>query len=143
MTSLEDAAKKVLTTSLSEWSESVPQEIILDFPPADLFPNRSKGKHWGSLYKTRSDYRENSFWQTKQQLKNWKYLGKAISLDLTFEMPDKRHRDVDNCLAAAKAAIDGLADALFVNDKVFEPLIIRKSHGSKPGRLIVKLKQEN
>lgn len=139
MTFPKEEAKKVLMTSLGEWNSSERQEIVLDFPPADLFPNRSKGKHWGALYKTRSDYRESSFWMTKNQLKNWKYKGGMISLDLTFEMPDKRHRDVDNCLAAAKGAIDGLADALFVNDKMFDPIIIRKRVGAKPGRLIIKL----
>lgn len=130
-------------TSYIECIESGRQVIEMDFPPADLFPNRAKGRHWGALYKTRSDYRELAYFQAKSQLKNWKYLGHRIRLDLTFEMPDKRHRDADNCLAAAKGALDGLADALFVNDRLFDPITIHRKVGKKPGRLIIKVFQEN
>ena len=80
--------------------------IELDFPPAELFPNRAKGTHWGKLYKLRSDYRDSSTWLAKHQIKNWKHGGGNIKLTVTFEMPDKRKRDADNCLAAAKGALD-------------------------------------
>jgi hypothetical protein len=54
-------------------------------------------------------------------------------------MPDKRMRDADNCLAAAKAALDGLADALQVNDRNFQPIVVYRELGAKPGKLIVEL----
>lgn len=141
MTSSAGEARNPWLSLLGEWRGNAPQVIVMDFPPADLFPNRSKGRHWGSLYQVRSDYRERSAWQAKSQLKNWKHLGGTIRLDLTFEMPDKRHRDADNCLAAAKGALDGLADALFVNDRLFDPIIIRRKTGKKPGKLIIKITQ--
>ena len=139
MTSLRDAAKKVLTTSFGEWSVSGKKVIVLDFPPKDLFPNRSSGKHWGSLYKLKSDYRESSTWLAKSQLGDWKHNGNQIVLTLAFHMPDKRWRDADNCLAAAKAGIDGLADALMVNDRIFNPIIVQRILGEKPGKLIITL----
>lgn len=139
MTSLRDAAKKVLTTSFGEWSVSGKKVIVLDFPPKDLFPNRSSGKHWGSLYKLKSDYRESSTWLAKSQLGDWKHNGNPIVLTLAFHMPDKRWRDADNCLAAAKAGIDGLADALMVNDRIFNPIIVQRILGEKPGKLIITL----
>lgn len=139
MTSLRDAAKKVLTTSFGEWSVSGKKVIVLDFPPKDLFPNRASGKHWGSLYKLKSDYRESSTWLAKSQLGDWKHNGNPIVLTLTFHMPDKRWRDADNCLAAAKAGIDGLADALMVNDRIFNPIIVQRILGDKPGKLIITL----
>jgi crossover junction endodeoxyribonuclease RusA len=43
----------------------------------------------------------------------------AISLRLVFRAPDKRARDLDNMLASVKAGLDGLADALHVNDQRF------------------------
>lgn len=141
MTSSAGEGKRLLTTLLGEWSGSGRQVIELDFPPADLFPNRAKGRHWGSLYQARSDYREQSFYLAKSQLKGWKHQGGLIRLDLTFEMPDKRHRDADNCLAAAKGALDGLADALLVNDKLFDPIVIRRKAGKKPGKLIIKIEE--
>lgn len=117
-------------------------KIELDFPPAELFPNRAKGTHWGKLYQVRSDYRDGSTFLAKHQINNWKHDGYNIRLKLTFQMPDKRHRDSDNCLAAAKAALDGLADALMINDKFFEPIEIHRELGSKPGKLIVELVKE-
>jgi crossover junction endodeoxyribonuclease RusA len=44
-----------------------------------------------------------------------------VALRVTFHAPDKRHRDRDNCIAACKAYMDGLADGLGVNDRRFEP----------------------
>lgn len=142
MTSKDAGEKKPLLISRAAWKPNEPLVIELDFPPADLFPNRAKGRHWGSLYQTRSNYRESSQWLAKSQINGWKHFGGTISLDLIFEMPDKRHRDADNCLAAAKGALDGLADALFVNDKLFDPITIRRRAGIKPGRLVITI-QEN
>lgn len=139
MTSLRDAAKKVLTTSYGEWNVNAKKVIVLDFPPKDLFPNRANGKHWGSLYKIKSDYRESSTWLAKSQLGDWKSNGNPIQLTLAFHMPDKRWRDADNCLAAAKAAIDGLADALMINDRTFNPIVVLRILGEKPGKLVITL----
>jgi crossover junction endodeoxyribonuclease RusA len=51
-------------------------------------------------------------------------------------MPDKRHRDADNCLAAAKAGLDGMADALGVNDRHFQPITIYRIAGPSQKRLV-------
>lgn len=40
----------------------------------------------------------------------------AVAVHLTFFPPDKRARDWDNMLAAMKAGLDGLADAMGVDD---------------------------
>lgn len=141
MTSPNVVAKKVLMTSLGEWSGSARKVIALDFPPKDLFPNRASGKHWASLYKIKSEYRESSTWLAKSQLGDWKHNGNPIKLTLTFQMPDKRWRDADNCLAAAKAAMDGLADALMVNDRLFNPIMVIRMLGEKPGKLIINLEE--
>ncbi len=45
--------KPLVTTSSKECKTSV-LRVELDFPPAELFPNRAKGTHWGKLYKIRS-----------------------------------------------------------------------------------------
>jgi Holliday junction resolvase RusA-like endonuclease len=114
-------------------------KIELDFPPAELFPNRSKGKHWSVTHTARSNYRQVSGWLTKHQMKDWKPTDAQIRLTITFLMPDKRLRDTDNCLAAAKAGLDGMADALGVNDRQFQPVIVYRQHGEKPGKMIVEL----
>ena len=141
MTSQNVEGNPPVTTLCDECKRSVIR-VELDFPPAELFPNRAKGTHWGKLYQLRSDYRENSTWLAKHQLKGWKHAGKDIKLTLTFEMPDKRKRDADNCLAAAKGALDGLADAMMVNDQLFQPIMIYRKIGTKPGKLIVEIKEQ-
>lgn len=117
-------------------------KIELDFPPASLFPNRAKGKHWGVTHGAKVKYREDSVWLTKQQMGGWKHKGGDLELVTSFHMPDKRRRDADNCLAAAKAGLDGMAEALGVNDRHFQPITIFRHHGDKPGKLIVEIKEQ-
>jgi len=115
-------------------------KIELDFPPASLFPNRSRGKHWAVTHKDKTLYRDNSSWLTKYQMRrDWVAPGGNIRLEVTFVMPDKRLRDADNCLAAAKAGFDGMADALNVNDRQFQPIVIYRVSGEKPGKMIVEI----
>jgi crossover junction endodeoxyribonuclease RusA len=42
-------------------------------------------------------------------------------MTITFHPPDKRHRDRDNMIASCKALMDGLSDALGVDDRHFIP----------------------
>jgi crossover junction endodeoxyribonuclease RusA len=44
-----------------------------------------------------------------------------IEIEVTFYPPDRRPRDADNMVAAIKSGLDGVADALNVNDKRFLP----------------------
>ena len=113
--------------------------IELDFPPASLFPNRAKGTHWTVTHKTKKGYRDNSAWLTKGQMNGWKPTEGNIAMTITFVMPDKRLRDTDNCLAAAKAGLDGMAEALGVNDRQFRPVTIYWEYGMRPGKMIVEL----
>ena len=113
--------------------------IELDFPPACLFPNRAKGTHWTVTHKAKAGYRDNSEWLTKGQMRGWVVPEGEIRLTITFIMPDKRLRDTDNCLAAAKAGLDGMADALGVNDRQFQPVIVYRQNGQKPGKMLIEL----
>ena len=112
--------------------------IELDFPPADLFPNRANGKHWGSVYAKKKAYKEACQWATKAQIRPLE-ASKRIALTLTYLMPDGRHRDVDNLLAASKAGLDGMAEVLGVNDKIFEPLTVKRVYKAPAAKLIVEL----
>jgi crossover junction endodeoxyribonuclease RusA len=135
------AEEKPPSTILLSACTSNDCRIELGFPPADLFPNRKNGLHWAATYKIKKEYREAAFWLTKQQAMNWKHSGGDVALVLIFEMPDKRHRDADNCLAAAKAGLDGMAEALGVNDRNFQPIMVFRLAGKKPGKLIVGITQ--
>ena len=68
--------------------------VFLPWPPKELSPNASI--HWA----------------------------KKAKFKKAFYPPDKRHRDADNMVAAIKSGLDGLADALMVNDRLFLPTFI-------------------
>lgn len=112
--------------------------IKLPFPDAALFPNRKNGKHWTATAGPKVAQKFEGYNLTKAAMKaagpqEW---SEHIPLSLLYIMPDKRHRDMDNCLAASKALLDGMADALGVNDKRFKPILVDWVHGSGEGALI-------
>jgi Holliday junction resolvase RusA-like endonuclease len=115
--------------------------IHLAFPVPDLFPNRAKGRHWGAMYKAKTEATAASFVLTKAQAKGWTATDKELRLTVTFVMPDKRKRDADNCLAAAKSALDGVAQALKVDDFQFQPVQVFRRFGEKPGAMIVEIER--
>ena len=51
-----------------------------------------------------------------------------VEIRLTFVQDDKRHRDLDNLLAASKSLLDGVAHALGIDDKNFEPITIMRRY---------------
>lgn len=62
----------------------------------------------------------------------------ALKVTITF-MPKTRHPfDTDNALAALKSALDGIADALGVDDSKFD-IAIRKGEPVKGGSVRVEL----
>lgn len=115
-------------------------KVELPFPPAELFPNRSSGKHWTSTRAAKDAYRDQAFYLTKQAIKAWTPLLCDVALSVTFVQPDMRRRDVDNMLAASKHAIDGFAKALGMDDRQFKPITVdwtRKKGAS--GALILEI----
>jgi len=110
--------------------------IRLPFPAAELFPNRKNGKHWGATNGIKTQQHDEGYWSTKAA-GAFDAPDGYIPLSLLFLMPDKRHRDCDNMLAASKAILDGVASALGVDDKRFKPILIDWCHGPyKAGALI-------
>jgi hypothetical protein len=59
-----------------------------------------------------------------------------IEIDVRFYPPDARHRDDDNAIASFKAARDGIADALGVDDRRFRPTYYFMDP-AKPGKIEV------
>jgi crossover junction endodeoxyribonuclease RusA len=86
-------------------------------------------------------YREDCFYLTKHSGNEFIVDDEAIRVTLMYMMPDKRHRDVDNLLAASKAGLDGVAEALGVDDNQFQPICVYRFPGEKPGLLIVQLEK--
>ena len=100
-------------------------EIVLGWPPSDLSPN--KRLHWAKLAAAKKQYRKNCLSASREQLKKYRGVTENIPeklvLEMTFIPQDRRSYDRDNLVARMKSGIDGLSDALRINDKRFNTVI--------------------
>lgn len=93
-------------------------QVTLPWFPKQLSPNANH--HWGTKAKYKRIYRTECWAQTRDALGLVDLRGDfPVTLTITFVPPSKRHYDLDNCLAAIKSGLDGVADALQVNDHRF------------------------
>lgn len=101
---------------------AVPGEPFnLSWPKGHLWPNRKA--HWAVLAKHRKAAKAEA-WASAVDGGWWKFAVKAgadrVRVALEFCPPDMRRRDDDNMVAAMKAAIDGIAEAIGIDDSAFE-----------------------
>lgn len=119
--------------------------IDLPFPNPKLNPNRSKGVHWAATSALRKSARTAAYTVTRVTALGtpWYCVERrksdTVPLVITFIQPDRRHRDRDNLLAACKPALDGVAEALEINDAQFDPVTIRREYGPKPGAVRIEI----
>ena len=86
----------------------------MPWPPSILSPTGRP--HHMELARAKKALREAWAWTAKEHGAT-KIDASALHLSLVFVPPDRRRRDLDNCLAACKAGLDGLADVLGVDDR--------------------------
>jgi hypothetical protein len=117
--------------------------ITLPFPAPSLMPNRASGKHWTTTREAKNDAFTMALLMTgaavRSHIGDWFPLTGQVPLKITFAMPDKRGRDLDNLLAASKHSIDGIATALTINDKCFSPITIVRGEVVKGGAVLVEV----
>jgi len=106
--------------------------ITLPWPPAGLSPNARN--HWAKLAKLKRQYREACAWTAASQGAHPMNADK-LHLTLTFVPPTRRQYDLDNALARMKSGLDGLADALRVDDSKWS-LTIRKAPAGEVGGFV-------
>ena len=96
--------------------------VVLPWPSKELSPNATL--HWAKKSKKKKEYRT-ACWALALEAKLEAPQGEErFPIEITFYPPDKRHRDADNMVAAIKSGLDGVADALKVNDRRFLPSFI-------------------
>ncbi|MDE2022045.1 MAG: endodeoxyribonuclease RusA [Patescibacteria group bacterium] len=91
-------------------------EFTLPWPPAGLSPNARV--HYHKLAALKKKYRRDCAVLVMEQGAKWMAPG-AKDVSLTFYPPTKRWPDWDNCIAAFKAGMDGISDAIGVDDSLF------------------------
>lgn len=113
--------------------------IVLPWPDKRLSPNART--FWAVLAKVKKQAREDACTLTTVALplKDKHAIAAQegrIEMDVRFYPPDARHRDDDNAIASFKAARDGIADALGVDDRRFRPTYYFMAP-AKPGKIEV------
>ena len=112
--------------------------IVLPFPPAELSGHNSG--HWRDHNKLVATLRAEAFHIARKALREAGYVAPAkgdIPLHVRFVPPDNRG-DRWNFMQRAKCQIDGVAEAMNVNDRRFLP-ICTYAEPEKPGRVEIAL----
>lgn len=93
--------------------------VYLPWPPSKLSPNARV--HWAELANVKAQYRQACWALCKQAgfVPGQFHPAQELRLSLEFVPPTRAKRDLDNCLSSMKAGIDGLSDALQVDDSRF------------------------
>jgi crossover junction endodeoxyribonuclease RusA len=95
--------------------------IWLPWPHKALWPNGRP--HWAEKAKQIKLHRAWAFAATRAYVgPDFKHDGGRIAIRLTVHPKERGVApDRDNCMAACKTYLDGIADALGVNDNLFDP----------------------
>ncbi|MEY2654294.1 MAG: hypothetical protein RLZZ524_1322 [Pseudomonadota bacterium] len=88
--------------------------MTLPWPPQALSPN-TRHAHWSSLARAKRRFRSACSMVAKQHGAG-RLESPELAVNISFVPPDRRRRDLDNCIAAMKSGLDGLADVLGVDD---------------------------
>lgn len=98
-------------------------QVVADIPwPSGVLSPNSRA-HWGTVAKAKKRYRTAAAWAVHSagppiQVVMLRDFAK-VNVKLSFSPPDKRARDHDNLIASCKALLDGVADALDIDDSQF------------------------
>lgn len=112
--------------------------IELAWPAKPLWPNFRSRVHWPKTRATKIA-RAEAFYATKKARIAIPAGEGIIPIQATFYPPDRHARDFDNCGAALKAHMDGIADALGVNDSSFRPREPIIGEPVKGGKVVISI----
>lgn len=111
--------------------------VELPWPDRLLHPNARP--HWAKKAKAVKSARVDAFYSTRSECKATVGWDRA-KVRVEFAPPDNRRRDMDGMISSHKAAQDGIADALGVDDSKFETTY-RIGAPVKGGAVIVTLEE--
>lgn len=118
-------------------------KITLPWPDSRLSPNAKRRTHWRVYHPVTKKARQDAHFLTLDAMQTAQLRPDAIPegkipIAVTFYPPDRRHRDDDGMVGSFKAARDGIADALHVDDHRFQASY-RFEEPEKPGRIEVEI----
>lgn len=115
-------------------------KIILPFPAAKLNPNRRSGHSWQVTAAEKVEA-----WQAGK-IATLKALGgkrpaiaAPVKFSITFFCPNRRRRDLDNLLASLKPSLDGICNAVDIDDSAIEEMQLIKRYDANNQRVEVEI----
>ena len=111
--------------------------LKLSWPAPALWPNRAAGKHWGEKHAAKVAAREAGYYAAIEALTDKIMFEGHIPLSIVFCASSARRFDLDGALSALKPALDGIAQALEIDDSRFGPVVLHRGAVGKPGAVIV------
>ena len=110
--------------------------IRLPWPPKALSPNSRKAHRYST--KERQRYKSAaSAAALEAGFRDLKF--ETVHLRITFNAPDARRRDLDNMLAHIKSGIDGISQAIGIDDSRFEYTIRRGEYDRPNGSVDIEI----
>ena len=121
--------------------------IRAPFPDKGLNPNQSKGRHWSATSKLRKTARYEGWVLAREAMQQGSLLDAPklektkgeIAVTITFVLKKGARIDRDNGLASLKPTLDGIAEALGVDDDQFEPVVLRREKGALASFVLIQL----
>lgn len=108
--------------------------IELPWPNKGLSPNARL--HWAAKSKLAKKAKADAFALTRATGREPVEQTGSVNMSIEFCPPDRRGRDLDNMLASLKHSLDGVAEALGVNDRRFA-ISLRVDEPCKGGKVVV------
>ena len=115
--------------------------IELPWPDKRLSPNARV--HWAVLSALKEVAKGDAWWATYEVLQGGFHLERAEGYEAQyiFAPPDKRKRDIDNCLAMMKAAQDGVCEYYGIDDSRIKRTILEWGDVVKGGKVVLTLEE--
>lgn len=110
--------------------------IELPWPARSLSPNARA--HWSGIARAKRTARNQAGWLSRAAYGDTFKGCDSVTVAITYCPPDNRRRDADNLVASLKAALDGVADGIGVDDSRFV-LRIAKGEVRKGGVVLVEV----
>jgi Holliday junction resolvase RusA-like endonuclease len=108
-------------------------------PDPTLSPNRKNGQSYHFSKPAKDKARELAKLVTYAEMQKIGGSRNPSELIITFIYPDRRNRDLDNSLASCKAHIDGMCQALMIDDGQLTTMILKKEYQKGISKMIFEI----
>lgn len=123
--------------SAAEWRTWT---VVLPWPAQALSPNARV--HWSAKARAVKNARADAFLAALGA--KARHLDvQALSVSVTFCPAVRRNRDDDNLIASLKPSLDGIADAVGINDSRFKLDRVRHGELTERGEVRIELREAN